>query len=80
DEVTYTVLTETLYKAEPYVRYAQEISFVTGGNSALCGVYLKLEEEYLIGLYRSSGALTVGLCDLFQRWSDVSEDDKKTLE
>lgn len=71
------------------MRYSQEISFVTGGNSATCGVSLELGEEYLIGLYRSGpntfdpdqdGQLTVGLCDLVQDWGSVSDEDMATLE
>lgn len=87
DEVTYTVLTKTLYKGEPTARYAQDVQFLTGGNSATCGVSLKLGEEYLIGLYRINsfdpdrdGQLTVGLCDLVQVWSAVTDGDKATLD
>lgn len=89
DEVTYTVKTTTLYKAEPNVRYAQEITFVTGGNSATCGVSLEINEEYLLGFFRSEasifepdqegGELTVGLCDLVSVWSSVSAEDEATL-
>lgn len=88
DPITYTVLTTTLYKAEPNVRYAQEISFVTGGNSALCGVFLNIDEEYLIGLYWSESGLgtdqgpqlSVGSCDLVRVWSDVTTEDMDTLD
>lgn len=89
DEVTYTVSTTTLYKAEPTVNYAQDIEFLTGGNSAICGVSLELGKEYLIGLYRigpnsfdpdRDGQLTVGLCDLVQLWSAVTDEDKATLD
>lgn len=90
DEVTYTINTRTLYKGEPNVKYAQEITFVTGGNSATCGVSLELNQEYLLGLYRSGpnifepdeegGELTVGLCDLVSVWNSVSAEDEATLE
>lgn len=88
DDVTYTVNILNLFKGEPEVRYAQDITFVTGGNSAACGVNLDIGVEYLITLYRvknvfdpkRDGQLVAGLCDLVSPWDDISDEDKDTLE
>lgn len=88
EDVTYTMDTITLYKGETGETYEQEITFITGGNDAACGVNLEIGEEYLLGLYRTTadpfqmetgGQLTVGLCDLAQVWSSVSDDEKAQL-
>ncbi|CAN0249105.1 unnamed protein product [Ascophyllum nodosum] len=82
DYATYTANTSTVYKSEPNVVYAQVISFVTGGNSAACGVNLTIGEEYLFPLSRISnsffepevdGELSASLCSPPQVWSSVNE-------
>ena len=82
DYATYTANTSTVYKSEPNVVYAQVISFVTGGNSAACGVNLTIGEEYLFPLSRISnsffepevdGELSASLCSPPQVWSAVNE-------
>ena len=89
DDVTYTVAVNTLYKEELNVEYDEEISTVTGGNSAACGVPLELHEEYLIGLSRSGpsiffpsqdGQLRFGLCGLVRVWSSVTDEEEAALE
>lgn len=84
DEATYAVNTTTLYKQEPDVEYTQEITFITAGNSAACGVQLDIGEEYILALGRlpedllnpdRSGQFTVGLCNLVQFWSAAGEDE-----
>ncbi|CAM9986134.1 unnamed protein product [Ascophyllum nodosum] len=81
DYATYTINSATTYKAEPDVVYAQVISFVTGGNSAACGVTLTIGEEYLFPLFRISnsfepevdGDLSANLCSPPQVWSSVDQ-------
>ena len=89
DDVTYTVAVNTLYKEEPNVEYAEEISIVTGGNGALCGAWLQLHEEYLIGLFRSGpsifnpsqdGQLRFNVCGLVRVWSSVTDEEEAALE
>lgn len=89
DDVTYTVNVVDFFKTEDGVSYGQVLTFITGGNSAACGVNLDIGEEYLLGLDRLStdpfnpdrdNMLTVGLCDLSQTWASVSDDDKDALE
>lgn len=89
DDVTYRVAVNTLYKEEPNVEYPEEIDIVTGGNGALCGVSLRLHEEYLLALYRSGGSifnpeqedqLRVSICDLVRVWSSVTDEDEATLQ
>lgn len=88
-DVTYTVNTTTMYKSEPNTSYAQVLSFTTGGNDALCGIYMEIGEEYLIDLLRIGGNVlepatgdlgAVGLCGAFRRWSSVTEDDLAILQ
>ncbi|CBN79550.1 conserved unknown protein [Ectocarpus siliculosus] len=90
EDVTFTVQVNAVYSGD--VDGQDEISFVTGGNSAICGVDLTIGEEYLLGLYPAgddpfdstgggtAGQLTVGLCDLARVWSDVPDDEKADLE
>jgi len=79
--VHYTVRTIALYKGQPEVRYGREITFVTGGNSALCGVNLAIGEEYLIGLTVVNGNLYAGSCGLLQLWEwSGTEEDVAALE
>ena len=89
DDVTYTVAVNTLYKEELNVEYAEEISIVTAGSIAACGVLLKLHEEYLIGLHRSGasifnpsqdGQLRFSVCGLVRVWSSVTDEDVASLE
>lgn len=80
DDVIFTVDTITLYKSEPNVEYAQEISFTTAGNSAACGINLEIDEEYLIHLYRYNGQLTGNSCGGTKSWSSVSEAEVETLQ
>lgn len=81
DDATYQVEIITIFKGEPTVEYANEITVVTGGNSALCGVYFEIGEEYLIDLWRSesTGDLRSGLCGITQTWSSVSKEDQALL-
>lgn len=72
-----------MYKAEPGVLYPEELSFITGGNGALCGIYMEFGQEYLIDLVRDDfdGELhAVGLCGAFRPWSSVTELDLYHLE
>ncbi|CAM9552578.1 unnamed protein product [Pylaiella littoralis] len=82
----YEIVTSEIFKGEPDVEYAVDMSFdlVTGGNSALCGIYLEIGDEYLIDLNRydfggEESLQAVGLCGLAQLWSTVTEDDQALL-
>lgn len=80
EDVVYTLQIITVYKGEPeYIEpHACEISFVTAGNSAACGVSLVIGEEYLVGLYwRSGGYFTANSCGLARAWN---EEDMAVLE
>lgn len=86
--MTYDINAVSIFKGEAGVDYEEELSFVTGGNSAMCGVYLEIGRDYLLGLYRiensffagNDGQLTVGLCDFVREWNSVSDEDQELLE
>lgn len=52
EDVTYSINVTTLFKTEEGVDYPDEIEITTRANSALCGIYLDIGEEYLLDLYR----------------------------
>lgn len=72
--MTYTIERLTMYKREPGVVYKKELQIISAGNSALCGIYMDIDQEYLIDLVRNdNGELeTVGSCGAFQPWSEVT--------
>lgn len=88
DPITYTVDVTTVFLGDTYGK--DEISFVTAGNSAACGITLEIGEEYVIALSPAvanpfdptitKGELTVGACGLWSKWSAVSDDEKADLE
>lgn len=82
DDVNFTVEIIQLYKEEDDVQYGEELTFVTGGNSGLCGVDLAVGEEYLIDLYPSSNddQLYAQLCGMFRTWSSVTDEEATELE
>ncbi|EYC36884.1 hypothetical protein Y032_0846g2653, partial [Ancylostoma ceylanicum] len=54
---------------------------VTASNSAACGVWLEIGEEYLIGgSVDEKGVLHSYLCGTNQNWNDVSAKDKAALK
>lgn len=67
-----------------------EIDFVTGGNSAACGIYLEIGEEYVLALSPAianpfdpttiEGQLTAGACGLWRKWADIPDEEKAGLE
>lgn len=69
-----------MYKGDPNVKYAQQLSVTTASNSAACGVVLEVGEDYLLGLSSFDGGLSVGLCSLIKVWDDVTAEDLATLE
>lgn len=78
--VTYFLDTKTLFKAEPNVRYAKEISFVTNKSSAACGVTLEIGKQYLIGLGRDDdGQLSASSCGLVRRWNAVTKEERASI-
>eukprot|EP00903_Cladosiphon_okamuranus_P014066 g13074.t1 len=89
DSVTYTVDVTTVFQGDTGGQ--DQISFVTGGDEAVCGVSLEIGEEYILGLYLEAanpfdptiteGTLTTNICGLARRWSDaVSDEEKADLE
>lgn len=81
--MTYEVEINALYKVEENVSYGEQISFITSANSAFCGIYLEIGEEYLLDLYRpddGSGLRAVGMCGAIQSWSSVTDEDLEILE
>ncbi|EYC36901.1 hypothetical protein Y032_0846g2663 [Ancylostoma ceylanicum] len=54
---------------------------VTASNSAACGVWLEIGEQYLIGgSVDEKGVLHSYLCGTNQNWNDVSAKDKAALK
>jgi len=54
---------------------------VSGANSALCGVRLKVGEVNLFNLRAADedGNNSVSACDTFRTWADVSKADRHAL-
>lgn len=68
---------QELYKGDVEVI----VTFSTGGNSALCGIDLTPNEDYLIGFYSDDdGNLYGHLCGLLLEWDTVSDETLKELE
>lgn len=80
--VVYEVETTALYNPDPTVRYAQTLSFLTGGNSAQCGVEFEVGSDVLLFLTweEFSGSYVTGSCSNNTLWSLVSEEDVLILE
>lgn len=51
-DVTYEIRIITLFKTEEDVAYPEEIAITTAANSAQCGIYLEVGDEYLLDLTR----------------------------
>lgn len=80
-DVNYDIEVLEVYKSETGVEYATEINFATRGDTALCGVYLEIGEEYLLDLHRYEGALrSIGACGMTQPMLEVDEADVGSLE
>ncbi|CAM9986066.1 unnamed protein product [Ascophyllum nodosum] len=85
DDVVYLVKTLEVLKGEVeenYVDGTMKLSLTTGGNSALCGIFMEIGEEYLIDLFHddfSEDELTVvGSCGLFSS-VDTSDSEQNNL-
>ncbi|CAM9771586.1 unnamed protein product [Hapterophycus canaliculatus] len=50
--VAYSIKVVWLFKVEDGVDYPEEIEITTSANSAACGIYLNIGEEYLLDLIR----------------------------
>ncbi|CAJ0600281.1 unnamed protein product [Cylicocyclus nassatus] len=78
-DITYTVKHVKVYKKPPSVKELPN-QILTASNSAACGIELTIGEEYLLGgSVDEQGKLRSYLCGIFQKWSSVSKDDRKTL-
>ncbi|CAN0201092.1 unnamed protein product [Scytosiphon promiscuus] len=85
DDITITADVTEVYSG----CHVDDVTFITGGNSAACGVDLTIGEEYILSLYPAvgspfdstdvSGLLTVGACNLARLWSSVPADEKADL-
>lgn len=86
DDTVYGITTTEVFKGEPDQEYAEGMTFdiTTGGNTALCGIYMEIGEEYLIDLYRNSydddNLHSMGTCGMLQLWSSVDDEDLASLE
>ncbi|CAN0304773.1 unnamed protein product, partial [Hapterophycus canaliculatus] len=57
---------------------------VTGGNSALCGIFLEVGQEYVIDLFRQTFTAedrlyAAGSCGLVTLWGSVEAEDRALL-
>ena len=87
EPVTYTVDVTTVFLGDTDI---QEITFVTAGNGAACGVSLEIGEEYVLGLHPAvatafvsmitEGELTVDSCGLVRMWGTISEEEEEDLD
>lgn len=82
----YEITTAEIFKGEPDVEYAVNMSFdlVMDMDSGMCGISLEIGEEYLIDLngHALNGQDTfqaVGSCGLVELWSFVSEENQALL-
>lgn len=76
--VSYAMTTVELFKGEPID--AQRLTITTASSSAACGVFMELEEEYLIGANRNAnGQFQTSICSLFRLWSGVTEEELALL-
>lgn len=85
DDAVYEVKTIEVFKGEDGEDYAvngtMNLTITTGGNSAMCGIYMDIGEQYLIDLTHESGdnLTTVGLCGLFAAWDSLSDENLELL-
>lgn len=83
DPVTYTVSVATVFLGNN-TGGQDNITFVTEGNVDKCGIDLNIREEYILALSPAlvkayKGELTVNVCGLARKWSEVSEEDEGYL-
>eukprot|EP00903_Cladosiphon_okamuranus_P015461 g14277.t1 len=88
DPVTYTVDVTTVFLGDTCGE--DEISFVTAGNSAACGINLEIGEEYVLALSPAvadpfdptitEDDLSVYACGLWRKWDHIPDDEKMDLE
>ncbi|CAM9613379.1 unnamed protein product, partial [Scytosiphon promiscuus] len=80
DDVVYTLETLEVFKAEEpgpneYDDVGASFEMTTGGNSALCGVYMLMDgsTEYVLDMNRNNGGelYAAGICSLFQEWDEA---------
>lgn len=79
--MAFTVDIIQLFKGVADFQQGDELTFVTGGNSAACGVNLVAGQEYLVGLYPGlgDGPLYAESCGLFRAWGDVTDEEREEL-
>ncbi|EPB66400.1 tissue inhibitor of metalloproteinase [Ancylostoma ceylanicum] len=79
-DVTYTVEHLCVYRKPSKIKTLSS-KIVTASNSAACGVWLEIGEQYLIGgSVDEKGVLHSYLCGTNQNWNDVSAKDKAALK
>lgn len=75
-----------MYKGEQDVPLKSDVylTFSTGGNSALCGIDLEVDGEYLLDLVRyewdDNSLWSTGSCGGTRLWSSVTEEDLVFLQ
>jgi len=88
DYVTYTVEVTTVFEGD--TGGESEISFVTAGNSAACGVFLEIGQEYVLALAPAvdnplepagiEGQLSIEACGLYRAWDELPDEERTDLE
>lgn len=80
-DVTYEVETIELFNPDPAVRYDVNLEFLTGGNSALCGVEFVIGDEWLLDLrLAADGVFVTGSCFYNRLWDSVTVEELATLD
>ena len=93
-DAVYVIRTVEVYKSlsdQDYFAADMTVNITTGGNSALCGIYMEIGEDYLIdldlvdsgssgssgsGLAGGSQFQAVHICGLFRSWSAVEDSEE----
>lgn len=88
DYVTYTVAVTTVFKGD--TGGEAEISFITAGNSAACGIGLEIGQEYVLALAPAvdnplepagiEGELSVEACGLYRVWDELPDEERDDLQ
>ncbi|XP_072026150.1 metalloproteinase inhibitor 3-like [Amphiura filiformis] len=79
--LTYSMLTDKIYKRHPKIRKGREILVKTLDSSTKCGVTnLRVNEEYLISGNVMGGEIVISLCNFIRPWKKVTSMQKSALK
>lgn len=86
--VTYTAEVATVFAGD--TGGESEISFITADNSAACGVFLEIGQEYVLALAPAvdnpfepagiEGLLSIEACGLYRVYDEQPEEERADLE